>query len=786
MNTLIDPKELTAALEKWFEPNDVFEIRVLDAVTRAYYRPHIESGYFDYEHINSIPEALEHIKEAKGFYVTINPVKPELLNRAVNRVRPAGREPTTADSDIICRRWLLIDCDAKRASGIPSSEQEHTLALEKAQEIRKGFASMDWSEPYITDSGNGAQLMYRIDLPTDDNGLVQNVINSVAAVSSDAVDIDISVFNPARIWRLPGTMNCKGDSTVERPHRLARILTTPDEIKVVSKEQLEKACTVSVPAKNVVSVQNTLVSDFDLDTWINTHCTDISGPENWKDGRKWVFDVCPFNSSHTNRSAVITQQGNGAISFKCHHNSCQGNDWKALRDMFEPDRHVTHVEYPEVDLTAFFDKIKAKRARKENPFDDPGALPDRLLQIPGIINDIVSLDLQTAPYPNRVLAFCGALTFTAHLAGRKFRDKRNNFTNIYLISLANSGTGKDHPRKVNNDIAAMTGLVNTMSDSFASGAGLEDSMFMTPAQLFQMDEVDWLFNTLKGAKDASVSESINEKLLKFYSSSNSIYYMRKKALLKEQGSTPDSGFIHNPCLTLFGTAVPDYFYESLSKRVLENGLIARCMIVEASKRGKRGTPGAVREKLSKAFLDRINALAQKKVPENLLGVPTPQEIPETPEATALFDEYCSECDAKYDGFEKLHDLSAMALWARVMEKVYKLAMVYAISENPSFPTVTAEAVKWAFDFVSHITRQMLFRAGQFCYVSSDDQLQKRFLKRLHENGGKMSHTAIMRALHLSKKDMKEVVDTLLESNRIIKTTDINSQGNHVVAYEEFD
>lgn len=787
MNNLINSEKLTSALKNWFQQGDVFEIRVLDAVTRAYYRPHIESGYFDYDHINSIPDALEHIQKAKGFYVTINPVKSELLNRAVNRVRPAGREPTTADSDIICRRWLLIDCDAKRASGIPSSDTEHDLAYRKAMEIKDGFASMGWYEPIVTDSGNGAQLMYRIDLPANDNGLVQNVLNNVAAVSSDAVDVDISVFNPARIWRLPGTMNCKGDSTPDRPHRMAEILYTPDELCVIPEDKLHKACTVTTAASQpAVIAQSVYTSDFDLDTWINTHCTNISGPESWKDGRKWVFDVCPFNPDHTNRSAVITQQGNGAISFKCHHNSCQGNDWKALRDMLEPDRSIPHVEYPEVDLTAFFDKIKAKRARKENPFDDPGPLPDKLLSIPGLIDDIVALDLQTAPYPNRVLAFCGALTFIAHLAGRKFRDKRNNYTNLYLISLANSGTGKDHPRKVNNDIAAMTGLVNTMSDSFASGAGLEDSMYMVPAQLFQMDEVDWLFNTLKGAKDASVSESINEKLLKFYSSSNSIYYMRKKALSKEQGGTPDSGFIHNPCLTLFGTAVPDYFYESLSKRVLENGLIARCLIVEATKRGHRGTPGAVRDKITQRFLDKINLVAQKEVQENLLGVPSPQEIPETKEATALFDEYCNECDAKYDGFEKLHDLSAMALWARVMEKVYKLAMVYAISADAAYPVISADAVKWAFEFVSHITRQMLFRAGQFCYVSSDDQLQKRFLKRLHENGGKMAHTAIMRALHLSKKDMKEVVDTLLESNRIIKTTDINSQGNHVVAYEEFD
>jgi len=35
------------------------------------------------------------------------------------------------------------------------------------------------------------------------------------------------VFNPARIWKLYGTVSRKGDSIPERPHRLARILEAP-------------------------------------------------------------------------------------------------------------------------------------------------------------------------------------------------------------------------------------------------------------------------------------------------------------------------------------------------------------------------------------------------------------------------------------------------------------------------------------------------------------------------------------------------------------------------------
>ena len=55
---MTDANEITHALRLWFQAGDVFEVRVLDAVSADYRREHIESGYFDYEHISAVPEAL--------------------------------------------------------------------------------------------------------------------------------------------------------------------------------------------------------------------------------------------------------------------------------------------------------------------------------------------------------------------------------------------------------------------------------------------------------------------------------------------------------------------------------------------------------------------------------------------------------------------------------------------------------------------------------------------------------------------------------------------------------
>ena len=767
---MTDANEITHALRLWFQAGDVFEVRVLDAVSADYRREHIESGYFDYEHISAVPEALKRLLSFRGVYVTVNPVNPDLLARAVNRLRPAGRNPTTADTDIVRRRWLLIDCDPRRASGVSSSNSEHESALAKAREIRDGLSSLGWPKPVLTDSGNGAQLMYRIDLPADDGELVRRVIGEIAKASSEQVAIDTSVHNPARIWRLPGTMNCKGDSIPERPHRMARILDEPQDIVPVSREQMQ-----DIVSHQSEDTQTDVPDDewkhtmpaFDLDSWIAQYCPELGSPQPWKGGRKWIFPVCPFNEAHTNTSAVLIQEPSGAVAFKCHHNGCSGNDWRALRELREPGCYDRREEAnSDVDLSGILKPNRVEKQEKEAPlFPNPGPVPDKLLSIPGFIDDVVKLSMQSAPYPNRVLSFTGALALLAFLVGRKVQDKRDNRSNIYLIALADSGTGKDHPRKVNFNIAFRAGVAGAIGDAFASGEGLEDALFMHPSMLFQADEFDCIFNTLKYSKD-NRAESINEKLLKFYGASNTIYPLRKKASAKKKdGTVHEIAHIVNPNLVLLGTAIPQYFYESLSRRVLENGLVARCIIVEAGKRGEAGNPQPITP--SDSLIRAATYLANLDVNGNLTNeYPKPLIITETPEATAALREVQQECDRRYNFYEAQNEGAAKALWARAHEKVCKLAMLHGISGNVYNPLITDKSVKWAWKFIDHLTQRMLYMADRYVYENIFDEKCQRAIRKLQEHGGRLPHSKLLRLLHESADSMKKIAETLQEKGTV--------------------
>jgi len=220
--------EVLRALDLFAEPGQVVELRLLKVQCQGQRFPVTMSGYFDNLKLLA-DNASRYGGDAKGVYVTLNPVNPALFARAANRLRTAGKtDSLTSDADIIKRRWLPIDLDPVRPSDISSTDQEHSLAVERAFQIREELRQDRWPDPIVGDSGNGAHLLYPVELPTSDDGLVKRCLRALALrFDDDRVKIDQTVFNPARIWKLYGTVSRKGDSVRERPHRLARVLEVP-------------------------------------------------------------------------------------------------------------------------------------------------------------------------------------------------------------------------------------------------------------------------------------------------------------------------------------------------------------------------------------------------------------------------------------------------------------------------------------------------------------------------------------------------------------------------------
>lgn len=411
----------------------------------------------------------------------------------------------------------------------------------------------------------------------------------------------------------------------------------------------------------------------------------------------------------------------------------------------------------------------------DNP--DPGPIPDDMLRVPGFVNDVMRYTLDTAPYPEPVLAFAGALVLQGFLAGRKVRDAMDNRTNLYVLSLANSGVGKDHARKVNARILVEAGLADGLGTSFASGEGIEDRLFVQPTTLFQVDEIDGLLLRVSQSKDAR-HEQIVSMLLQMYSASSTVYVMRAKA-------GHERNVIDQPCLCLFGTAVPRHFYEALSARLLTNGFLARLLILECRRRG------AGRDDTARSIPDSILTAARWWAdfrPGGNLGEehPVPQLVPHTAQAQDVFRDLRLRADAEYDQAQNQNDPAGMAIWARAYEKTRRLALIHACSACHDRLEIGRDAAEWAGAFIEHQTRRMLFMAWRYASESDFDAKRKRLLETLtqwrEQHGDEwMPFWKINRKLPWSSREHEEVRSTLLEQ-RLIEYRVVGTRGRPGATY----
>jgi hypothetical protein len=322
---------IRATLDLLFQDGDSFEVRIPKTKAGTL------SGYFNDKGKAALFMARENGRHP-GIYVTVNPIEPTIVARSENQLQVSFI--TTTDAEITRRRWFLMDFDPKRAAGISSTDEELERSKECAEMVVEWLSSIGWPEPIQACSGNGWHLMYRVDLPNDDETRVnfEFATKMLATIFSiPETIVDSSVFNAARIWKVYGTISAKGSSTADRPHRVAHLHRVPEVLVAVTQEQIEN---VARPLREANSAEfKDMSGEYigDMVKWLaDRGVTVSSGPRPMfgNEGQKWVITRCPFNHEHTDPIVGLV---NNRPVYRCLHNSCSAFRWKEFREKIDPN-----------------------------------------------------------------------------------------------------------------------------------------------------------------------------------------------------------------------------------------------------------------------------------------------------------------------------------------------------------------------------------------------------------------------------------------------------------------
>jgi hypothetical protein len=217
--------QILDALNAILAPDQIVELRCISPGGPPKF--HVYAGHY---RAAMEADALRGNGQGYNCYVTLKPLKPEMLT--------AGH--AAKDGDVLWRRILPVDIDPDRPDPkLPSTEKEKDQARVQMEAVLAYLGTQDWPNPIIADSGSGWHLLYRIDLPADDGGLVHDCLK---ALKAKFPLVYIKNGNASRIFKVYGTIARKGENTEERPHRMAKLVTVPQAWpSVVAGEDKVKA-----------------------------------------------------------------------------------------------------------------------------------------------------------------------------------------------------------------------------------------------------------------------------------------------------------------------------------------------------------------------------------------------------------------------------------------------------------------------------------------------------------------------------------------------------------------
>lgn len=291
---------------------------------------------------NLITELERYENSAMQWYFVFNGVNPYNLeakmcnNQCINKFN--STKHSISDSDIEFRRWIMIDIDPKRKSGVSSSDEELALANKVSECIYQFLSNNGFPRPVLAMSGSGYHLMYPccVAVSEESDVMIKDFLSVLSMLfSSPEVEIDTVVHNRARLTKLYGTTAKKGSNTPERPHRDSVIKYIPNVLKNVDF-RLVKAVVDKYMIKETKysEFDNYGRKIFDVEKFLNVHGVGYK-KRDVKGGYKYVLDECVFNPEHKSPDSAVFVYDDGRLGFKCFHNSCSSYHWKEFRERLE-------------------------------------------------------------------------------------------------------------------------------------------------------------------------------------------------------------------------------------------------------------------------------------------------------------------------------------------------------------------------------------------------------------------------------------------------------------------
>lgn len=419
--------------------------------------------------------------------------------------------------------------------------------------------------------------------------------------------------------------------------------------------------------------------------------------------------------------------------------------------------------------------LLARLVQPEPPAPVLAPAPSYTLTIPGgLAGDLARYMIDTARRPQPLLAVGASLCALGALMGRRYRTTTDLRTNLYIVGIADSGSGKNHAREIVNELFFEAGLAHHLGgNKIASGAGLLTALHRQPSILFQIDEFGMFLSAAADRKRSPrhITE-ILDNMTELYTAASGIFLGAEYA--NRDGSNERRDIVQ-PCLCVYGTTTPLHFWGALQGANVVDGSLARLIILPSEEDYPDENRCAGLRRSPRALIEGLQRLAEGggRASGNLAGRASGPETAVDPMTIPMDDEAQLRFDALRD--EITAELRAAAgtfhtpILARIAENAAKVALVLAVGRDAVQPVIRLEDAVWAIDFVRHFARRTIDAVERHVADTETEAHLKRVREIIRKAGSAgVTKSELTRASQwLRARDRDDILLTLVESGDIV-------------------
>ena len=341
-------------------------------------------------------------------------------------------------------------------------------------------------------------------------------------------------------------------------------------------------------------------------------------------------------------------------------------------------------------------------------------VPEHLLTIPCINLQAVSAWMNThSEEPQQQITVQATLAIASVLAGRLYVSTMKNTSNVYLMTLAGTGVGKNYAKTCIKKFMMSAKLDHLLSGSGSTSSGaVLSALFDAPTHIQVIDEFGKQLQAARKQPSGMMQESL-AMLTEIFSDSTSVVVPKNYSsmgLTKEQRRAAKvCNNVHWPSVTLMTFATHEQVFDNLSTEQIDDGFLNRLLVVDAT------LPCLPEQRPT--FDDLPDFLAAwahgLRNPKNendclFVGaetdydqVPTPTKITIDDDAAAVFDAFKREIKAKELAGEYLEP----KLVRRWREVAMRLATAIAVCDG--FDVIPPYVATWCVDYVRFYGEQLM-------------------------------------------------------------------------------